>query len=99
MEPDAQLDHRPDARAAADAKPSFGGPVNAGHQAKECALTGPVSPDDTDGFAGINGEADVTQRPEFLGLFAMRCVDESKEPFFYRPGAIVPKQEPLRQPF
>src|SRR6202011_4132554 len=97
MEADAELYHRPDARTSTDGQPSFGWPVNACDQAQERALARAVTSDNSDGFAGIDRERDVAQRPEFLCSLAVRRVDQSEEPFFDRSGAVVPQQESLRQ--
>ena len=95
MEADAELDQRADARPAADGQPAVGRPMDARNQPEKRALTGAVPPDDADGFAGVDGERHVAQRPEFFDLLAAGRVQDTEEALLERPRTVVPQEELL----
>src|SRR3954466_15711666 len=72
--------------------------MDAGKQTKQGALAGSIGADDADGFACINVQRDVSQRPELFDPFALRRVKHAKESLFEGSGAVVAEQKSLGQP-
>jgi hypothetical protein len=62
--------------ASVDGDLAFGGVGEAGDQGKESGLAGAVGADDGDGFAVLDGEADVAEGVEGVGVFLAEEVFE-----------------------
>src|SRR4029453_541314 len=95
MKSHAQLDHRTDSRSPCDEQATARRPVDCGNQLEEGALARSVAADQADGFAEIDPQRDVFQRPELLDRLPVTAMKKSEESDLELDRRVMSEQELL----
>ena len=93
---DPQLDHRRDAPPHDDSTRRRA--EDAGHDAKQRALSRAIRPDQAETLTLANRHVDLAKGPELLELLAVPRMKHAEEPDLEVVGRVVPEHKGLRDP-